>query len=84
KKELEVLAIYKEFSSGYKFIPQMVKNKNVSAKEVAVVSEYLQSLPGVDTTTDWERSYPFRSTLRSVLGNITSSEEGVPAERLEF
>ncbi|MED4205150.1 penicillin-binding protein 2 [Neobacillus mesonae] len=84
KKDLEVLAIFKEFTSGYKFIPQIVKNDHVTAKEFAFVSENLQSLPGVDTTTDWERSYPFDTTLRSVLGKVTRSEEGLPAEQLQY
>lgn len=84
KKDLEVLAIFKEFSTGSKFIPQIIKNENVTDKEYAFVSENLQSLPGVDTTTDWERSYPFDNTLRSVLGKVTKSEEGLPAEQLHY
>ncbi|GHH96806.1 peptidoglycan D,D-transpeptidase FtsI family protein [Neobacillus kokaensis] len=84
KQELKVLAIFKEFTSGYKFIPQIVKNENVTDEEFAFVSENLQSLPGVDTTTDWERFYPFDYTLRSVLGKVTKSEEGLPAEQLEY
>ncbi|MFJ5712940.1 peptidoglycan D,D-transpeptidase FtsI family protein [Neobacillus sp. NPDC093127] len=83
-EELEVLAIYREFSSGYKFTPQIVKNEDVTEKEFAIVSENLQFLPGVDTTTDWERSYAFENTLRSVLGKVTKSDEGLPAEQLDY
>ncbi|UTI41734.1 penicillin-binding protein 2 [Niallia sp. RD1] len=82
--DLEVLAIYREFISGYKLTPQMVKNKEVSDEEFAVVSENLESLPGVDTTTDWERSYAFGDTLKSVLGNVSSAEKGLPAEKLDY
>jgi penicillin-binding protein A len=82
--DLEVLAIFKEFTSGYKFTSQIVKNEDVTDEEIAVVSENLQSLPGVDTTTDWERSYPFENTLRSVLGKVTKSEEGLPADQLDY
>jgi cell division protein FtsI/penicillin-binding protein 2 len=81
--DLEILAIYRQFSKGYKFIPEMVKNEGVTEKEFAVVSENLQSLPGVETTTDWDRSYAFGNTLRSVLGNVTNSGEGLPADQLE-
>ncbi|WHY88334.1 penicillin-binding protein 2 [Neobacillus novalis] len=84
KEELEVLAIYREFNSGYKFTPQIVKNEDVTEKEFAIVSENLQFLPGVDTTTDWERSYVFENTLRSVLGKVTKSDEGLPAEQLDY
>jgi cell division protein FtsI/penicillin-binding protein 2 len=83
-EDLEVLAIYREFSSGYKYSPQIIKNEDVTPKEFAVVSEHLHSLPGVDTTTDWERSYAFDKTLKSVLGNITKSDEGLPAEQLDY
>jgi len=82
--DLEVLAIYRDFTSGYALTPQIVKNKNVTPEEFAVVSENLQLLPGVDTTTDWERYYSFGNTLKSVLGRITSSDEGIPAEQLDY
>ncbi len=84
KDRLEVLALFKEFSSGYKYITQIIKNEDVTAKEMAVVSENLQSLPGVDTTTDWERCYAFDETLKSVLGKVTKSGEGLPADQLEY
>lgn len=82
--ELEVLAIYREFTSGYAQTPQIVKNENVTDVEYAVVSENLSSLPGVNTTTDWERSYAYDRTLKSVLGKISSSKEGLPKEMVEY
>ncbi|MBV7504679.1 penicillin-binding protein 2 [Bacillus sp. sid0103] len=84
KEKLEVLALFKDFNSGYKFTTQIIKNDDVTAKELAVVSENLQSLPGVDTTTDWERRYAFDQTLKSVLGKVTKSDEGLPADQLEY
>lgn len=84
KDRLEVLALFKEFNSGSKFTTQIIKNEGVTPKELAVVSENLQSLPGVDTTTDWERCYAFDRTLKSVLGKVTKSDEGLPAEQLEY
>ena len=82
-EDLEAWSIYLDFSSGYKFTPQIVKNEDVTPEEFAIVSENLQSLPGVDTTTDWDRSYTFDQTLKSILGNVTKTEEGLPAERLD-
>ncbi|MGZ4160374.1 MAG: peptidoglycan D,D-transpeptidase FtsI family protein [Neobacillus sp.] len=82
--DLEVIAIYREFISGYKNEPEIDKNDNVSQEEFAIVSENLQSLPGVDTTTDWERWYAFNKTLKSVLGNVTNSDEGLPADHLNY
>ncbi|WP_051348472.1 peptidoglycan D,D-transpeptidase FtsI family protein [Peribacillus kribbensis] len=83
-QQLKILAIYREFSSGYALTPQVVKNKGVTPEEFAVVSENLEKLPGVETTTDWDRNYPFGSPLRTILGNVTSSEEGLPSDQLDY
>ncbi|WP_243299583.1 peptidoglycan D,D-transpeptidase FtsI family protein [Bacillus litorisediminis] len=84
KEELEVAAIYFEFIGGYALTPQIVKNENVTEEEFAVVSENLAALPGVDTTTDWERSYKFGDTLKSLLGKVSSAEEGIPQEEKDY
>jgi cell division protein FtsI/penicillin-binding protein 2 len=82
--DLEVLAIFREFNSGYALTPQIVKNEGVTPEEFAAVSENLESLPGVDTTTDWKRNYPYENTLKSVLGNVTTSDKGLPSEQLDY
>jgi penicillin-binding protein A len=79
---LRTLAIYRQFNSGYALTPQIVK-VNVTDKEFAIVSENLESLPGVDTTTDWERKRIYGDTLKSILGAVTSSEAGIPKDQLE-
>ncbi|MHC0035903.1 peptidoglycan D,D-transpeptidase FtsI family protein [Pseudoneobacillus sp. C159] len=83
KDDLEILAIFREFNSSYALTPQIVKNKNVSQEELAIVSENLQLLPGVDTTTDWERNYLLGDTLKTILGKVSSSDKGLPSERVE-
>lgn len=83
-KDLEIIAIYRTFTSGYKYTPQIVKNEDVTEEEIAKVSENLQYLPGVDTTTDWDRSYQYEGTLKTVLGKVTDSNEGVPLEKLNY
>ncbi|PKG25746.1 penicillin-binding protein [Niallia nealsonii] len=80
KFELETLAIYRAFNSGYYYTPQIVKNNGVTDEEFARVSEHLAELKGVDTTKDWDRTYAYGSTLKTVLGNVSSSQRGVPAE----
>lgn len=89
KKDLEVLAIYREMISGYPLSPQIVKNKNVTDKEFAIVSENLDSLPGVDTTTDWDRYNVYKdkegnATLGSVIGKVSSSKEGLPKDLVDY
>jgi cell division protein FtsI/penicillin-binding protein 2 len=80
KKDLETIAIYREFTNGYALNPQIVKNEGVTAEEFAMVSEHLSELPGVNTTTDWKRSYVFDDTLRTILGNVSSTREGLPKD----
>jgi penicillin-binding protein A len=88
KEEMEVLAIFREMYSGTSLTPQIIKNKNVTDQEYAIVSENLDSLPGVETTTDWDRNYVFKDkdgngTLSSILGKVTSSKEGIPKDSLD-
>ncbi|WP_246861090.1 penicillin-binding protein 2 [Bacillus sp. REN3] len=82
-EDMEILAIFREFISGYALSPQIVK-KDVTPEEFAVVSENLEKLPGVDTTTDWERKYTYQNTLKSILGSVTDSDEGLPKEKLDY
>jgi cell division protein FtsI/penicillin-binding protein 2 len=82
--DLEVVSIYREFNLADETTPHIVKNDGVSPYEFAIVSENLQSLPGVDTITDWERSYAYNETLRSVIGMVTKTDEGLPAEQLQY
>ena len=82
--DLEVLAIYREMSANYMFSEIFIKNTDVSDEEFARVSENLQSLSGINTTTDWVRSYVFDNTLLSVLGKVTDSNEGLPADKLDY
>ncbi len=83
KDDLEILAILREMMSGYALSPQIVK-KDVTPEEFAIVSENLEMLPGVDTTTDWERKYSYDKTLKSILGKVSDSEKGLPKEKLEY
>lgn len=82
--ELEVAAIFREMTKGYALVPQIVKNENVTPEEYAVVSENLEHLPGVNTTTDWIRDYKFDNTLKSILGRISDTDEGLPSDKLDY
>lgn len=61
--------------------PKPIK-ENASKEEVAFLMEHLDVYPGFDVAISWERSYPFDSTLRTVLGSVTTQTQGVPAESL--
>lgn len=83
-EELEVILIKKELDKAYSLTPQIVKNENVTPEEYAKVSENLDKLPGINATTDWNREYPYGDVFNSLLGRITSQEQGIPAEQADY
>ncbi|MFC2948166.1 peptidoglycan D,D-transpeptidase FtsI family protein [Virgibacillus sediminis] len=84
EQEKEVIAIKNELDKAYSLTPQIVKNDGVTAEEYARVAENLDKLPGINATTDWERQYPYGSTFNSLLGSITTRQQGIPAENEDY
>jgi len=80
-EQLEVIAIKKEMDKAYELTPQIIKNEGVTAEEYAKVAENLDALPGVNATTDWRREYPYGATIQSLLGNVTTTEQGIPSDQ---
>jgi penicillin-binding protein A len=82
-EQLEILAIYREMTSGYALSPQIIKNDGVTDEEFARVSERLTDpkLQGVNTITDWKRT---RASGLTVLGSTTTPEQGIPANKLDY
>ena len=82
-EDLEVLAIYREMTSGYALAPQMIKNEGVTDEEFARVSERLTdpNLKGINTVTDWKR---VKSSDLTILGSTTTPETGIPASKLDY
>ncbi|MBP3968365.1 penicillin-binding protein 2 [Bacillus sp. WL1] len=82
-KDLEILAIKSKMDGGYAMTPQVIK-KDATEQEYAIISENLATLPGVDTNVDWDRKYVYDDLFRSVLGGVSTSDEGLPRERLDY
>ncbi|SDZ39089.1 Cell division protein FtsI/penicillin-binding protein 2 [Evansella caseinilytica] len=90
--DLQVSAIYSKMASGSVGSTRvmisgnnsMKKEKTITYEEFAAVSEHLSQLPGVDAVVDWNRIYPYGDVLRSVLGNVSTEEEGLPGEKLDY
>ena len=83
QKDLQILAIYREMNAGSTLDPQTIKNEDVTEKEYAAVSQQLSKLPGVNTSMDWDRKYPYKDTLRGIFGDVSTSTEGLPKELTE-
>lgn len=76
--EKRATAIFTKMNGAYALSTVNVKSKDVSEEELAVVSENLDYLPGVDTGTNWERIYPEGDMMRSILGQVSSEQSGLP------
>ena len=76
--------IYKLMNTGYSYDEKVLKGENVSDEEYALISENLTDLKGVGTKLDWERTYPYGSVFRTILGNVSNSKSGIPAELKDY
>ncbi|MBT2732879.1 penicillin-binding protein 2 [Carnobacterium sp. ISL-102] len=81
EEEQEAAAIFKRMNGAYALSTINIKGEDVSNDEIAKVSENLLDLPGIDTGTDWVRTYPEKDMLKSILGNVTSESKGLPKNK---
>ncbi len=68
--------LYFLMNQGFWFSEKTIK-KNVDETEYALISENLDQLPGFSTNLDWQRSYPYGDTFKTLLGTVS---EGIPRE----
>lgn len=80
--ELKIIALFTKMNAAYALSTVTVKNTNVTEREIARVSEQLGSLPGISIGTDWQRTYPQEGMLRSLLGNVSTEQHGIPSDRV--
>ncbi len=82
KEDKKAAYIYYLMNKGYSYQEKIIKNRNVTDKEYVYFSEN-SMLRGFNTKLEWERFYPYGSTLRVILGNVSSSESGIPKEEVQ-
>ncbi|MEG0313845.1 MAG: penicillin-binding protein 2 [Erysipelotrichaceae bacterium] len=58
--------------------------ENVSTETAAYLSEHEADYPGFSISFDWSRTYPYNDVLRSVLGGVSTSKQGVPKESQDY
>lgn len=83
EQDLESAQIFYLMNSGYAYSEKTIKT-NVTDEEYAYVSENNANLEGFNTSISWERTYPYGDTLKSILGTVSSSKQGLPAEDKEY
>lgn len=76
----EAAYIYYLMNRGYVYDEKIIKNENVTDKEYAYISENVHRYKGFNTKLEWEREYLYGDVLKSVLGTVSNSEQGIPYE----
>ena len=57
---------------------------DVTVEEAAFLIEHMEDYQGFNVDFDWDREYPFGTMLKSVLGTVTTSKQGLPSEDLDY
>lgn len=83
-QDKEAAVIFAKMNAASSLSTVMIKNDGVTTEETAIVAEHSAELQGVNVTTDWKRTYPQDSLLRSLLGSVSSTEEGIPSDQQDF
>ena len=81
--DLKAAYLFYLMRQGYSYSTKVIK-VNASDQEFAYISENNGNLGGFDTRIDWERVYPYGDTLKSILGSVSSSSQGIPAEYKDY
>ena len=84
KDDKEAAYIYTLMNKGYSYSEKIIKNKNVSDEEYALVSERLNELNGFNTKLDWEREYLYGNVFKTMLGSVSTKESGIPYELKDY
>ena len=83
EEEQKIAYIYYLMNKGYTYEEKIIKS-DVTDEEYAYVSENISILPGFNTRIDWERVYPYGDTFKTILGKVSTSSQGIPAEEKEY
>ena len=82
-EEKKIAYIFYLMNKGYTYEEKIIKS-NVSDSEYAFVSENNNLLNGFNTKIDWERVYPYGDTFKSILGTVSTSTQGIPADLKDY
>ena len=84
ERDRETAYIYYLMNKGYSYAEKILKNKDVTDEEYALISENIDTLKGVNTKLDWERVYLYGDVFKSIFGTVSSSTQGIPSELIDY
>ncbi|MBQ6135115.1 MAG: penicillin-binding protein 2 [Bacilli bacterium] len=83
EEEQKIAYLFYLMNKGYAYDEKLIKS-DATDEEYAYVSENMELLEGFSTKMDWERVYPYGDSLKSILGTVSTSTQGVPAELKDY
>ena len=83
EEEQKIAYLFYLMNKGYAYDEKLIKS-DATDEEYAYVAENMETLEGFSTKMDWERVYPYGDSLKSILGTVSTSTQGVPAELKDY
>ena len=83
EEDVKAAYLFYLMNKGYSYEEKTIKS-DASDTEYAYISEHNAQLQGFNTKLDWERVYPYGDTFRSILGTVSTSSQGIPAEEKDY
>ena len=83
EEEKKVAYLFYLMNRGYAYEEKIIKS-DASDVEYAYISENNETLNGFNTKIDWERVYPYGDIFKSMLGTVSTSTQGIPAEEKDY
>lgn len=79
EEDTKAAYLYYLMNKGYAYDEKVIKEE-ATDEEYAYIAEHNVEFMGFNTKLDWERVYPYGDTFKSVLGNVSTTTQGLPAE----
>ena len=83
EEESKVAYLYYLMNKGYTYEEKIIKS-DATNEEYAYISENNIELTGFKTKLDWERVYPYGDVFKTILGKVSTSTQGIPAEEKDY
>ena len=84
EKDHKAAYIYYLMNLGYSYDEKVIKKVTVTDSEYATIAENKSIIPGFDVRLDWNRVYPYGDTFKTILGNVSTTETGIPYEFKDY
>lgn len=80
---IEAYVVKQAMNQTPRFSLKIIKD-DASLEEVALLIESIRDFPGFDVNIFFDRTYPYDSMLRGLFGGVTSTQQGLVSEKLNY